>query len=145
MISKYVQLLNGYKNKIYIYCLQDTHFRSRNTYRLKKECALPPCGNETQLRLKYTELAHNIISSHYPYRVMTLFLPYPIHSLRPKLYSFRRFPIHKLMEESLVLWKDHWPWDWNQVPVTSHQKLYDLSSVYPNWALFSLSLKWKDM
>ena len=27
--------LNGYKNKTYIFCLQETHFRPRNTYRLK--------------------------------------------------------------------------------------------------------------
>ena len=27
--------LNGYKNDPYIYCLQETHFRPRDTYRLK--------------------------------------------------------------------------------------------------------------
>ena len=27
--------LNGYKNKTYICCLQETHFRPRDTYRLK--------------------------------------------------------------------------------------------------------------
>ena len=27
--------LNGYKNKAYICCLQETHFRPKDTYRLK--------------------------------------------------------------------------------------------------------------
>ena len=27
--------LNGYKNKTHIYCPQETHFRTRDTYRLK--------------------------------------------------------------------------------------------------------------
>ena len=27
--------LNGYKNKTYICCLQETHFRPQDTYRLK--------------------------------------------------------------------------------------------------------------
>ena len=35
--AKYTDWLNGYKTKthIYICCLQETHFRPRDTYRLK--------------------------------------------------------------------------------------------------------------
>ena len=33
--SKDINWLNGYKNKTRIYCLQETHFRPRDTYRLK--------------------------------------------------------------------------------------------------------------
>ena len=32
---KDIDWLNGYKNKTHIYCLQETHFRPRDTYRLK--------------------------------------------------------------------------------------------------------------
>ena len=33
--TKDIDSLNGYKNKTHIYALQETHFRPRDTYRLK--------------------------------------------------------------------------------------------------------------
>ena len=33
--AKDIDWLNGYKNKPHICCLQETHFRPRDTYRLK--------------------------------------------------------------------------------------------------------------
>ena len=32
---KHTGSLNGYKNKTHIYCIQEIHFRPRDTYRLK--------------------------------------------------------------------------------------------------------------
>ena len=45
--SKDIDWLKGYKNKIHISCLQGTHFRSKDTHRLKvRGCKKVFHGNE---------------------------------------------------------------------------------------------------